>query len=447
MGLYPCMEKCNAHNSDGLRRASILRPFRNRALASASLSRSFLVSVAVYLCLGIIYLLFSPNYDWQSQRQDDVYGADYLQEWVGARLILDGHADELYSSKFLDWQHDPELIGFEWDKGQFYPAVYPPPHYVLFAPLALLSYRWSAIVWLMILLASACLAAWTITSTVKHGTEKTDQPARIECDYLWIGALLFPSMLFSVTLGQKSAVWLLLLSVTAYLLLNSKDYLSGFVFGLLTVKPTLCFLLPLLMLKEKRWRFLAGMTTSCLLLWGTSAAFLPWSVWPAFADGFRSAGNYAENAGYRMEWSCNLLTFAYGLTPELVPWCKWGVCLLLGIYVFFGAITDSMDWKNPRKWMIIATSTVLLSPHFYHYDLCILLVPILWLIATEPRRGFAYFAMLSIGVVLAGDVVTHLRLPILPLILVGIVSELRLSGVLHGSRQYRSYRLKNAIGG
>jgi hypothetical protein len=97
--------------------------------------------------------------------------------------------------------------------------------------------------------------------------------------------------------------------------------------------------------------------------------------------------------------------------------------------------------------MIITASTVLLSPHFYHYDLCILLIPILWLIATEPRRGFAYFAMLSVGVVLAGDAVTHLRLPILPLMLVGIVCELRLSGVLHGSSQYRSHRLKNAVGG
>ena len=447
MGLYPCMENSNGLNSDRQPRASIRRLFSDNALASCSVSRSFLVSIAVCLCLGIVYLFFAPNYDWQSQRHDDVYGADYLQEWVGARLILEGHVDELYTSKFLDWQHDPELIGFEWDKSQFYPAVYPPPHYVLFTPLALLPYRWSAVVWLMILLASACFAAWTIASLVKQGSEKTDQEARKKSDYLWIGALLFPSMLFSITLGQKSAVWLLLLSATAYLLLNSRDYLSGFVFGLLTVKPTLCFLLPLLMLKEKRWSFLTGMTTSCVILWGTAAACLPWSVWPSFADGFRSAGNYAENAGYRMEWSCNLLTFAYGLTPELVQWCKWGVCLPLGIYVFFGAITASMDWKSPRKWMIITASTVLLSPHFYHYDLCILLIPILWLIATEPRRGFAYFAMLSVGVVLAGDAVTHLRLPILPLMLVGIVCELRLSGVLHGSSQYRSHRLKNAVGG
>jgi hypothetical protein len=441
------MEKVNDHTTDRKPWASALRLFSRGAFVTGSVRRSFLVSIAVYFCLGIVYLLFAPNYDWQSQRGDDVYGADFLQEWVGARLILDGRAEDLYTSKFLDWQHDPELIGFEWDKSQFYPAVYPPPHYVLFTPLALLPYRWAAVVWLMMLLASACSAAWTIASLVKQRIVKSDEEGRNTCDYLWMGALLFPSMLFSITLGQKSAVWLLLLSVTAYLLLRSRDYLSGFVFGLLTVKPTLCFLLPLLMLKERKWNFLAGMMTSCLLLWGVAATYLPWSVWPSFADGFRSAGNYAENAGYRMEWSCNLLTLAYGLPLELVPWCKWGICLPLGIYVFFGAITETTDWKSPRKWMIIAASTVLLSPHFYHYDLCVLLIPILWLIATEPERGFAYFAMLSVGVVLAGDAVTYLRLPILPLMLVGIVCELRLSGVLHGSSQYRSHRLKNAIGG
>ena len=122
-------------------------------------NRPFWISLAVYVSLGIVYLLFAPNFDWQTQRGDDVYGADFLQEWVGARLILDGRADELYSPKFSDWQHNAELIGFEWDKSQFYPAVYPPPHYLLFTPLALIPYRWAAIVWLIMLLACACGSA------------------------------------------------------------------------------------------------------------------------------------------------------------------------------------------------------------------------------------------------------------------------------------------------
>lgn len=410
-------------------------------------NRPFWISLAVYVSLGIVYLLFAPNFDWQTQRGDDVYGADFLQEWVGARLILDGRADELYSPKFSDWQHNAELIGFEWDKSQFYPAVYPPPHYLLFTPLALIPYRWAAIVWLVMLLACACGAAWTIAAFVKQSVTKGDQAARSKCDYLWIGALLFPSMLFSVTVGQKSALWLLLFSAVAFMLLKSKDYISGFVFGLMTIKPTLCFLLPLFMLKDRKWSFLAGMMTSSSLLWGAAALCLPWSVWPSFASGFSTAGSYAENAGYRIEWSCNLMTLAYGLPAELVEWCKWGICLPLGIYIFFGAMTESMDWKNPQKWMIAISSTVLLSPHYYHYDLCILLIPTLWLIVTEPRRGFAYFAILSLGVVLAGDANVYFRIPLLPLMLVGIVCELRLSGLFLGSIQYRSHRMQNAIGG
>ena len=45
--------------------------------------------------------------------------------------------------------------------------------------------------------------------------------------------------------------------------------------------------------------------------------------------------------------------------------------------------------------MLLAT-TLLISPHTYHYDLCVLLLPILWLVATSPKCGIAYYGMLAV---------------------------------------------------
>lgn len=83
-----------------------------------------------------------------------------------------------------------------------------------------------------------------------------------------------------------------------------------------------------------------------------------------------------------------------------------------------------------EKALMVVATTLAISPHTYHYDLCILLLPILWLAATSPRQGFAYYAMLAVGVTIAADLQELLHVPIIPILLVGIVCELRLRGVL-----------------
>ena len=79
--------------------------------------------------------------------------------------------------------------------------------------------------------------------------------------------------------------------------------------------------------------------------------------------------------------------------------------------------------------MLLAT-TLLISPHTYHYDLCVLLLPILWLVATAPKCGIAYYGMLAVGLAVAPPMQEYLQIPIVPILLIGIVCELRLRGVM-----------------
>ena len=390
----------------------------------------------VFVSIACTFLFFSPNYEWQAEEYDAAYGADFMQEWVGARMLLTGHVAELYDvDTFRAWQYDPEIVGFAWKTDQFFPPVYPPSHYVLFSPFACLSFRWAVVLWLLILIGAAFLSSKLIADISNHVSSKLDvitaDATRAKSKYLWIGLILFPSLLFSISLGQKSVGWLLLVCMTWRLLQYHRDYAAGMVFGILSIKPTLFFLMPLVMLRNGRWRFFAGASVSVCIIWGATACIVPIETWMAFANVLGTAGSYAENVGYRLDWSCNLMTMAYSLPVELTQWCKWAICIPLSIYLLYCVFEDRhYAVESPEKALMLLGSTILISPHTYHYDLCVLLLPILWLAVTDTKRGIATYALVAIGVTVASDTQVYFHIPIVPILLVGMVCELRLRGVL-----------------
>lgn len=375
--------------------------------------------ILAFLTVGCIYLFLSPNYQWSPSRGAIPYGADFLQEWTGGRMIWSGQIGSIYSDGFVETQHDPSITGFQWDVEQFFPAVYPPPHYLLFSPWGMLSYRYATIAWLAFLLLIGCLASFLL--------QRIAMVERYSFKYLWIAVLLFPPFLLSITLGQKSALWLLLFALLCRWIQRDKWFVAGFLAGLMTVKPTLCFLLPLPMLIERRWCFLRGMALSSFILWGASACVFPREAWSGFLAIASNVGGYTDQPGLHLDWSCNLLSLASSLPEGWTTWGKWAISLPLGLYTLLATVESRHDWNAPKRWMVLLTATILLSPHFYHYDLCILLLPIVWMLRTDWKRGVCYFVSLSLALTLAPEFHAMLQIPLLPVVLLGILCELRLS--------------------
>ncbi len=397
------------------------------------------LQLGVFAMLPVVYLLFAPNYAWQAEETGPAYGADFMQEWVGARMFITGHIGQLYDlESFKAWQYDPKVLGFAWKTNQYFPPVYPPPHYVLFSPFACLPYRWAVVCWLIVLVMAAFLSAKLIVDIATHPSveasqnpNKANEAIQAKSKYLWLGLILFPMLLFSITLGQKSVVWLLILCGAWRLLQCHRDFAAGMVFGILSIKPTLFFLIPLVLLRNGNWRFFLGASTSFAILWGGTACLIPMETWIAFSKGLAAVGSYAENGGYRLDWSCNLMTLAYCMPPELIEWCKWAVCLPLMIYLLFCVMEDRrITVSSPEKALMLLATTLLLSPHTYQYDLCVLMLPVLCLCATDSLAGVSTYALLAMGVTLAGEVQNRMNIPVLPILLVGIVCELRLRAAL-----------------
>ena len=150
-------------------------PIRLKLIANLSIGRDRFgqpwnwLQLLVFAGIACRYLFFAPNYAWNAEETGTAYGADFLQEWVGARMVLTGHVSELYNVEvFRAWQYDPTIVGFEWKTDQYFPPVYPPPHYALFTPFALISYRSAVVVWLLLLLGAAWFSAQLIADIANH---------------------------------------------------------------------------------------------------------------------------------------------------------------------------------------------------------------------------------------------------------------------------------------
>lgn len=410
------------------------------------MTSSWGLPLLVTLAFGFAFWAFAPNYAWEAKDGSTPYGADFLQEWVGGEMVLNGRSNEIYQlDRFVARQHDSSVTGFEWASDSYYPACYPPTHYMVFSPFALMPYRWAVVVWCGLLLASIFFSTLLINAVARHAmrrksfaaattVDSTEQPghsnSRVRIAVpAWIGMWLFPAVLFSITIGQKSALWLLLFSAAWLLMVRSKDFLGGAVFGLVSIKPTLFFLLPLMMLRRGKWQFFLGASTTVCLLWGTALFVMPLGSWLGFLDAVKSSTSYAGNSGYRFDWSCNLLSLAYSAPSNLVEWCKQSVCVLLGLYALLCCFeSKKYSAHSPELLLIGLSTTFLLSPHAYSYDLVVFLLPILWIGVQQPVRGLAYFAILAIGNAVALDVYEHLHFPVMPVLLVAILCELRLHG-------------------
>ena len=82
--------------------------------------------------------------------------------------------------------------------------------------------------------------------------------------------------------------------------------------------------------------------------------------------------------------------------------------------------------ERAEGWLLILVCTALLSPHFYYYDLCILLPPLLWHWAKKPNESIAVYVLLAVGCSVSATVFEQLRTPILPIALLGVVTAFTL---------------------
>ncbi len=180
-------------------------------------------------------------------------GRDFLNFWMYGRAAWSSNPSAFYD--IATYHHAiRELVGYDLN-GQNW--SYPPSIILLAAPFGKLGYL-------------AALSLWTVMGVALFAAvakrEVSDWRALIP-------VLLSPAALMCLISGQSAFLTSALL-IAVFALLDRRPLIAGCLIGLLTIKPQLGLLFPILLIASGRWRvFFAAAITAIALVAMTTAIF------------------------------------------------------------------------------------------------------------------------------------------------------------------------------
>lgn len=219
----------------------------------------FLVAVAATLvaltCLVLAAVAANPpTMAWVDK--------DFANYWLGARLALEGRALEVFGP------HAAYLADLRSVFGPDYPWrawSYPPHYLLLMVPLGLFSYKAGLILFLLVTFLMLCAALRTAFGQATWWQLLLLLPAAVTNGYTVQNGFLISALLLA-GLGLRA----------------KRPVLAGICLGLLTVKPQLGVLLPLLLLYERQWRAIASACVTTVALVLLSAAAFGTEAWAGY---------------------------------------------------------------------------------------------------------------------------------------------------------------------
>jgi hypothetical protein len=203
----------------------------------------------------------------------------------------------------------------------------------------------------------------------------------------WLFALGFPGALWNVTAGQSGFLTTALIG-GALGLMERQPVLAGCCLGLLTYKPQLGVLFPLVLVATGRWRVFVAAAATAIALAALSWLAFGSAPWLAMMQTLSTANQLVLTDG-GMGWG--KLQSAFGLVRalgggETLAWIVQG-----GLAV---AIAAALVWfwrsdaPFELKAAALAVGTVLVTPYVFAYDLVVLAVPVAFLLRIGLAHGF-----------------------------------------------------------
>lgn len=354
---------------------------------------------------GLLFLLTIFMVSWTTpgllNGERGVIGGDFLAFYTAADMSLQGRALEAYEQGAFDAalqsRAPSDRLGMMWQ--------YPPVMFILAAPLALLPYKVSYWLWMLV---SAGIYACAVLKLTRDQT--ADRALQFQAVALILAA---PFCVGVFANGQISLLTAALLMLAAYR--PGKHWLvAGLAAGLLTIKPQLGLLLPFAFVAAGAWRAFIVAAMFALIMHGASIlVFGAQSVLDFMAAVTRLQADVAGTG---------LLTPPVNMTTLFGQLRHWGVAgeialtmqylAAAGILILVTGFWRRMAGEPDRALYLVAllsVGAILVTPYAYAYEMAALAPAALWL-ALEPNRFQKFAAIILTG--FWGVLVLHRFLPV-----------------------------------
>jgi hypothetical protein len=310
---------------------------------------------------------------WLVAPDGGIVPSDFTYFWTAGRQVLLGHPGIACGG-----EHGTTVAA---DPLQARPSFFYPPMFLfVVAALALFPYLAAFFGWVV---ATFALYAVAIRTIVGHRAG-------------WILACAFPGVVADLVSGQNGFLTAALLAGTLGLM-ERKPVLAGCLLGLLTYKPQLGILFPLVLIVSGRWRVLSAAAATAGFLVAVSWLAFGLDTWEAF---FRCMPEYSRIhlSSSGDHWAKMQSVFT---VVRLVGGSEGLAWAVHGSLVAAIALALCVLWRSPvsfaMKAAALSVGALLATPYLFLYDMVALAVPLAFLIREGRVTGFLPDEMIAIG--------------------------------------------------
>lgn len=279
---------------------------------------------------------------------------DYVNYWMAGRMVLSGEQQVLFTQ--ADY-----FARLQQAFGPGYPIHnwgYPPHFLLLLWPLGFLKYKTGLVVFL-----TSTYALFLLSVFLFRKRHCPNAPLLV----LALAIIPFTLMMVDTTQNGFLTAGLLLLG---FALKDERPWAAGVAFGLLTIKPQLGILIPILLLLDRDYRTIAWSAAATALLVLVSGALFGLESWHAYLTETLSYQRSVMTDWYGIFLRMMPTAFGsirtLGFSPAVAAALQWPVSIIASVLVAwtFWRESDSM-----RRLFALLCGTFLISPYGFNYDM------------------------------------------------------------------------------
>jgi hypothetical protein len=293
---------------------------------------------------------------------------DFGWMWLSGKFVAAGDASGIFDYPTFS---AAQLDLFGPNNCSFLPHFYYPPTYLfILFPLGLMPYLVAFVVWNLTTLALYLGAIYAILprrAALVSAVAAFFVPVNI--DFAHNGFLTAALIGFSLVFLER------------------RPLLSGPFLGLLTYKPQIGVLFPLVLLASRNWRAIAAATGASLILGVVAASAFGYQGWVSFVDAlFSRSSVWNPVAGVELN-----IQSVVGLLHRVgagsgISWvAQIAVTAAVGLAV---CAVWSKTIPYSLKAAALCVGSVTVTPYVLFYDLCVLSIAVAFLVKDGLSRGF-----------------------------------------------------------